>query len=449
MNEQKDLHHIIIVGGGAGGLELASVLGKSLGKKKKAAITLVDVTLTHLWKPLLHEVAAGSLNSYEDELSYLAQAYWKHFQFRLGYMDKLDRQKQTISLAPTLDGKSNEYIPRRTFHYDTLIMSVGSVSNDFGITGIREHCMFLDTRSEADSFHQHLLRKFYSAHTQKQNLQEKKLNIVIAGAGATGVELSAELHASAIQLVKFGLDQVQPEDDVGITLVEASPRILPYLPARLSEKTHSALKKLNINILTNTRITEATAEGFKTTDGALIPASIKVWAAGIKAPDFLKDIDGLETNHVNQLVVKPTLQTTRDDNIFALGDCAACPMFTKKEQQDKVINVPPRAQAAHQQASLLVKTMHLRIKEIATLPEYKYVDFGSLVSMGEYSTVGNLMGNVAKFSGTIMVEGIIARGVYVSLYKMHQIALHGMIRTVLSTLANLLTRGHTPRMKLH
>ena len=448
MNQTKELHHIIIVGGGAGGLELASMLGKTLGKKKKALITLVDVTLTHLWKPLLHEVAAGSLNSYEDELSYLAQAYWNHFQFRLGYMDKLDREKQEISLAPTLDAQGDEYIPRRTFHYDSLIMAVGSVTNDFSITGVREHCMFLDTRSEADSFHQNLLRKFYAAHTKKGNTHDKKLNIAIAGAGATGVELSAELHAAALTLIKFGLDQVQAEDDVKIHLIEASARILPHLPARLSDKTKFALEKLNINILTNTRITEATAEGFKTTDGKLIPASIKVWAAGIKAPQFLKEIDGLETNHINQLVVKSTLQTTRDDNIFALGDCASCPMSTDQET-GKVINVPPRAQAAHQQASLLVKTIRLRIQNNTNLPEYKYIDFGSLVSMGEYSAVGNLMGNVAKFSGTIMVEGIIARFVYMSLYKMHQIALHGTIRTALSTLANLLTRGNTPRMKLH
>lgn len=136
MSTQKRLHHIIVVGGGAGGLELATKLGNKLGKKKKAIVTLVDCTLTHLWKSLLHEVAAGTLNSYEDELSYLALGHKNHFTFRLGLMDTLDRQKQVISLAPTLDENGVEYIPRRTFEYDTLVIVVGSQTNDFGINGI-------------------------------------------------------------------------------------------------------------------------------------------------------------------------------------------------------------------------------------------------------------------------------------------------------------------------
>ena len=447
MSTDKDLHHIIIVGGGAGGMELATKLGNKLGKKKKAAITLIDSTLTHLWKPLLHEVAAGSLNSYEDELGYLGQSHWHHFGFRLGRMDRLDRKKQEVSLAPTLDDEGNEYIPRRTFHYDTLVIAVGSTTNDFGIPGIREHCMFLDTRKEADHFHQYLFRSFYTAHAQEGPLRDGQLHIAIAGAGATGVELSAELHESAYQLAEFGLDEVRPDTDVKITIIEASDRILPALPPRLSEKTSQALEKLHVETCTNTRIIEATADGFKTENGKFIPAEIKVWAAGIKAPDFLKDIDGLETNQINQLVVKTTLQTTQDDNIFAFGDCAACPMENKKTGE--IETVPPRAQAANQQATMLVKTMRQRIKGETSLPEYKYVDFGSLVNLSSYSTVGNLMGNLSKLSGSIMIEGVIARLVYISLYKMHQMALHGFIRMGLTTLANVFTRRAKPRMKLH
>ncbi len=447
MSTDKDLHHIIIVGGGAGGMELATKLGNKLGKKKKAAITLIDSTLTHLWKPLLHEVAAGSLNSYEDELGYLGQSHWHHFCFRLGRMDRLDRKKQEVSLAPTLDDKGNEYIPRRTFHYDTLVIAVGSTTNDFGIPGIREHCMFLDTRKEADHFHQYLFRSFYTAHAQEGPLRDGQLHIAIAGAGATGVELSAELHESAYQLAEFGLDEVRPDTDVKITIIEASDRILPALPPRLSEKVNEALVELNIDTCTNQRIIEATADGFKTESGKFIPAEIKVWAAGIKAPDFLKDLDGLETNQINQLVVKTTLQTTQDDNIFAFGDCAACPMENKKTGE--IETVPPRAQAANQQATMLVKTMRQRIKGETPLPEYKYVDFGSLVNLSSYSTVGNLMGNLSKLSGSIMIEGVIARLVYLSLYKMHQMALHGLIRMGLTTLANVFTRRAKPRMKLH
>ena len=452
MKNEKDNnpHHILVVGGGAGGLELATALGKKLGKKKKAAITLIDSALTHLWKPLLHEVAAGALNAFEDELGYLGQSHWHHFRFRLGRMDRLDREKKEVSLAPTLDDNGNEYIPRRTFHYDTLVIAVGSITNDFGVPGVREHCMFLDTRKQADHFHQHLLKKYFTAHTQTEPLREGQLHIAIAGAGATGVELSAELHDSMHQLSEYGLDQVKPDTDVKITVIDASERILPALPAKLSAKVKKALEDINIEILTSQKIIEATPDGFKTESGQLVLAEIKIWAAGIKAPDFLENIDGLETNRINQLVVKPTLQTTRDENIFSFGDCAACPMGSSlNDPEGRNTTVPPRAQAANQQATMLVKTICLRVRGKTNLPEYRYVDYGSLVNLSNYTTVGNLMGSVSKLSGAVMIEGVIARLVYISLYKMHQIALHGYIRMGLTTLANILTRKTKPRMKLH
>ncbi|MFK8028095.1 MAG: NAD(P)/FAD-dependent oxidoreductase [Gammaproteobacteria bacterium] len=442
MNNSTDLHHIIIVGGGAGGLELATSLGRKLGKKGKANITLVDCELTHLWKPLLHEVAAGTLNSYEDEVSYLALAHKNHFMFRLGKMDSLNREAKEISLSPTLDKDGVEYIPRRTFKYDTLIFAVGSQTNDFGIPGIQEHCMFLDTRVEADVFHQHLLRNAYTAHAQTGPLRTGQLKVAIAGAGATGVELSAELHEAFNQLIKFGIDQLE-KDDITITIIEAADRVLPALPIELSDKTQAALEKIHVDTLTSHRINEATNEGFITDKGGLVPAEIKVWAAGIKAPDFLAQIDGLETTSNNRLLVKESLETTIDSNIFALGDCAACPMPGTTD------TVPPRAQAAHQQASMLVKTMKNRLKN-KPLPNYRYIDYGSLINLSNYTTVGNMMGNLlGKSAGSVMIEGILARFVYISLYKMHQLAILGFVRVTLTTIANIITQKTKPRMKLH
>ncbi|MFT5132082.1 MAG: NADH dehydrogenase [Gammaproteobacteria bacterium] len=440
----ESLHRIFIVGGGAGGLELATRLGDSLGKKRLAEITLIDASLTHLWKPLLHEVAAGTLNSHEDELSYLAQANWHHFRFRLGRVDNVNKSNKQITTTPTLDMDGKEYIPARRFQYDTLILAVGSVSNDFGIKGIKEHCHFIDQQSQANHFHQHLLRSCYTAHTQNSSLSEGQLHIAIAGAGATGVELAAELHDSTRQLIKFGLDRIDADKHLKITIIEAAERILPGLPERLSDKVHRQLQDIGIEILTNERITQATETGFHTESGKFVLANIKVWAAGIKAPDFLASIDGLDCNQLNQLEVKRTLQTTKDDSIFAFGDCAACP------GSDEKINVPPRAQAAHQQASMLLKSMKKRLNNDTNLPVYNYTDYGSLINMSQYSTVGSLMGNIARvWSKSVFIEGIFARFVYISLYKMHQVALHGYLRTGLTTIANTLTRHARPRMKLH
>ena len=429
-------HRIVIVGGGAGGLELATRLGKTLGRKGSAEITLVDANLTHIWKPLLHEVAAGSLNSSEDELNYVAQAKWNHFQFQLGRMSGLDRATKQIQLAATLDEEGRELLPARTLGYDTLVIAVGSNTNDFGTLGAAQHCLFLDTRKQAERFHQQLLNHYLRAHAGDP--AKEKISVAIVGAGATGVELAAELHHAAHELAAYGLDRIKPED-MHITIIEAGPRVLPALPERISVPVHKTLEKLGVKVMTNAAVSEVSADTLKTANGDVIEASLKVWAAGIRAPAFLKDIDGLETNRINQLVVRPTLQTTLDDDIFAFGDCAACP------QPGSDRNVPPRAQAAHQQASLLAKSLKARLegKELAS---YTYRDYGSLVSLSRFSAVGNLMGNL---TGSVMLEGWMARMFYVSLYRMHQMALYGTFRTLMLMLGSRIGRGTEPRLKLH
>lgn len=430
-------HRIVIVGGGAGGLELATRLGKTLGKRGTASVVLVDANLTHIWKPLLHEVAAGSLNSYEDELNYVAQAKWNHFQFQLGRMTGLNRENRQLHLAATLDENGNELVPARSLDYDSLVIAVGSTTNDFNTLGAAEHCLFLDTRQQAERFHQLLLNRYLRAHAGQTDLTEE-ITVAIVGAGATGVELAAELHNAAHELASYGLGRIKPEN-LRITLIEAGPRVLPALPERIGGPVHQTLEKLGVTVLTNAAVSEVTADSLITVSGQVIPATLKVWAAGIRAPAFLKDLDGLESNRINQLQVRPTLQTTRDDNIFAFGDCAACP------QPGTDRNVPPRAQAAHQQASLLAKSLLLRI-EGKTLPEYTYRDYGSLISLSSFSAVGNLMGNLM---GSVMLEGWLARMFYISLYRMHQMALYGMFRTAMLMLGSRIGRGTEPRMKLH
>ncbi|HWT28564.1 MAG TPA: NAD(P)/FAD-dependent oxidoreductase, partial [Methylophilaceae bacterium] len=427
----SSLHHVVIVGGGAGGLELATRLGDSLERKGKAHITLIDRNRTHVWKPLLHEIAAGSMNPDKHELEYLAQAHWHHFYFRLGNMDGIDRSKKEVYVAPYHDEDGVEVIPRRTFRYDTLIVAVGSTTNDFGIAGASEYSIALDTQGQAERFHRRLHNALVRAQTQVEPVQAGQLEVVIVGAGATGVELAAELHNTTRELTAYGLDKIDPDRDVRISLIEASDRVLPALPPRLSKKVDNELRKLKVHLYNGERVTEVTEKGVYTHSGRFIPSELVVWAAGIKAPDFLAQLDGLETNRLNQLVVTSTLQTTIDENIFAFGDCAACPW------PGHVENVPPRAQAAHQQASMLVKTVKRRIAN-KPLPEYVYRDYGSLVNLGRYTTVGNLMGAVT--GGSMFIEGLIASFMYQSLYKMHLMTLHGFFTVMLQTLARIITR---------
>jgi NADH:ubiquinone reductase (H+-translocating) len=437
---KRELHRIVVVGGGAGGLELATQLGRTLGKGKRARITLIDRSRTHLWKPLLHQVAAGSMDLNDHEVDYLYQARWHHFQFRLGRMDGLDRAKKEIHLATTLDDTGREVLPAHSIAYDTLVVALGSTTNDFGTPGAADYAIALDTPQQAALFHSRLLNACLRANAQQGPLEPGQLHIAIIGAGATGVELAAELHNTIREFVAFGLDRINPEQDIKITIVEAAPKILPALSERLSTAVLGLLRKLHVEVLTGERVTEVSPRGVKTATGREIPAELVVWAAGIKAPNILKDIDGLETNRINQLVVTQALQTTRDPNIFAFGDCASCPWPGKQTP------VPPRAQAAHQQAAHLSKMLprHLRGEP---LKPYQYRDFGSLISLGKFSTVGSLMGAITR--GSVMIEGLFAKIMYLSLYKMHEFALHGFTKVFLDTLARIITRRTEPHIKLH
>lgn len=435
--DQAALPRILVVGGGAGGLELATRLGRTLGKKKRARITLADANMTHIWKPLLHEVAAGSLNSTEDELNYVAQAKWNHFHFQLGSMVGLDRERRQVTFAPILDEQGAELIPERQLGYDYLVISVGSTTNDFGTRGAAEHCLFLDTRAQAERFHRRLLNQYMKAQAASSAQPSEPINVAIIGAGATGVELAAELHHAARMLQAYGLDRIRPED-LNINLIEASGRVLPALPERISQPVDETLKKLGVQVHTGSPVKEVLEDRLVLADGTEIPASLKVWAAGIRAPAFLTTL-GLETNRINQLVVSRTLQVPADPRIFAFGDCAACPMGEDGRF------VPPRAQAAHQQASLLTRSLR-RVLEGKLPLDYHYKDYGSLISLASFSAVGNLMGNL---TGSVMLEGKLARMFYVSLYRMHQIALYGMPRTILLMLSDRIGRSTEPRLKLH
>jgi NADH dehydrogenase len=314
---------------------------------------------------------------------------------------------------------------------------VGSQSNDFGTPGVQEHALKLESQADARRFHARMVDACIRAHAQAAPLRPEQLKLAIIGAGATGVELAAELQRTMREVLAYGLDRVDPDRDLQVTLIEASDRVLPALPPRLSRVTHALLAELGVKVHTSVRVDEVLRDGIRLADGRLLPAELVVWAAGVKAPGFLADL-GLETNGVHQLVVRPTLQTTRDDDIFALGDCAACPW--------RGGTVPPRAQAAHQQALHLYRQIRRRLAG-KPLQEYRYRDFGSLVSLGKFGTVGNMIGGLTGRS--FMVEGALARLMYVSLYKMHELTLHGPMKVTLETLSRRFARRTRPLVKLH
>jgi NADH dehydrogenase len=431
---------IVVVGGGAGGLELIRRLGAKLGSDDYDVI-LVERNRTHIWKPLLHEVAAGSLDANLDEVGYRSHCHRWRYRYFYGSLEAIDREARQVVIAPILDEDGTEVIGRHRIRYDYLVIAIGSVANDFGTPGVQQHCLFLEDRDQADRFRLKLLNQCLrvSRTISADPKAEAFVDIAIVGGGATGVELSAELYNSAAALRHYGLE-VFDESRLRVTLIEAGPRILPALPEKLAMAAHEELEALGVRVLVNTAVTKATETGMMTKSGEEVRADIKVWAAGVHGADILQDLDGLEATRSRQLVVRPTLQTTRDDRIFAIGDCC----FFKPEGEDRP--VPPRAQAAHQMAwTAYCNILHLIRNE--PLESFRYKDHGSLVSLSRFSTVGSLMGNLV--GGRMAIEGRLARMVYLSLYRMHLIGIHGWLKGLALIVVGHVNQVVRPRLKLH
>jgi NADH dehydrogenase len=436
---EEGLHRVVVVGGGAAGLELVTRLGDRLGRRRRASITLVECTRTHLWKPLLHAVAAGSIDPGEYQVDYLAQAHWHGFRYRFGEMIGLDRARKEVRLAATFDDEGRQITPSRSVGYDTLVIAIGSMTNDFGTPGVADHALPLETPAHAERFNRRLVNACLRAQTQAEPVRPGQLHVAIVGAGATGTELAAELHRTIREVIAYGLDRIDPQRDIRVVLIEAAQRILPGLSERISKASHRLLERMGIEVRTSARVMEVTAEGLRLADGSFVASELAVWAAGVKAPAVLRELDGLDINRINQLVVERTLQTTRDPAVFAIGDCAACP------RPGESTPVPPRAQAAHQQASHMLRQVERRLRKEPLQP-YTYRDFGSLVSLGKWNTVGNLMG---LFGRNIFIEGLFAGVMYHSLRIMHERALKGTSRAVLGVITRALAHRTAPQVKLH
>lgn len=431
---------IVIVGGGAAGLELARRLGARFGRKRHDII-LVERNHTHVWKPLLHEVAAGSLDANLDELGYRSHCHRWGYRFFPGSLQGIDRENRQVVIAPYLDDDGAELIASHSIRYDHLVLAVGSVTNDFGTSGVAEHCLFLDDRAQADRFRNKLLNHCLRV-SRRMSLDpgaEEHVCVTIVGGGATGVELAAELYNAASALRHYGLE-VFDESRLQVTLIETGPRILPALPEKLAEAAHEELEALGVRILTSTRVVEANAAGIVTGSGKTIAADLKIWAAGVKGAALLSGIGGLETTPNCQLIVRPTLQTSRDERIFAIGDCC----YFKPDGAERP--VPPRAQAAHQMASMAYANI-VRLLDGRPLRPFVYRDRGSLISLSRFSTVGTLMGNL--IGGRMAIEGRVARFAYMSLYRMHLLAIHGWLRGVALILVGQVNAVVRPRLKLH
>lgn len=451
--QSTSLHRILIVGGGAGGLELATRLGDTLGRRREAGIVLLDQALTHVWKPLLHEVAAGNPALDLNELDFLAQAQRHHFEFQPGRMTGLDRQAKQVLIAPLVGEDGVTIAAARSLPYDTLVIAVGSLVNDFNTPGVKEHALPLNSVADARRFHRRLLGACAAADLAAEQAQAgpPTVDIVVVGGGATGVELAAELRQSGEGLALYRIGGPR-ERRIRITVVEAAPRLVGALPEHVAQAVRTDLEKLGVKVETGERVVEITAGAVRLGSGRDLPSTLTVWAAGIRAPGFLSRLDGLETGKLGQLVVTDTLQATQDPDIFAFGDCAAVPMHGDAAapgpdgKPAAPRTVPPLAQAAHQQGSLLADNLRRRLHGVPLRP-FVFRDRGSIISLAGYTAVGSVVGLLSGRRFTF--EGWLALVAYRMLYRSHLVALYGVTRTALLLSSQWLSRHARPPVKLH
>ncbi|GAB2644472.1 NAD(P)/FAD-dependent oxidoreductase [Vibrio panuliri] len=381
---------IVVVGGGAAGLELVTRLGKSFARRNQHQVVLVEPASHHYWKPRLHEIAAGTFDDELDAVSYLQHSYCNQYEYVQAAMTSINRQEKIIQIR-NADGEISN------LNYDYLVIAVGAVSNDFKTQGVSEHCLFLDSALEAKQTWEQINPLL------KQNGQQ---NISIVGAGATGVELAAELAKVSAKVERY-----RQNNKLNITLIEAAERVLPAGPECMSEKVFKALTKLGVNVRTNVRINRAEQGHLVTTDGEVIAADLQLWAAGIKCAPWLSQLDGLETNHLNQLKVDATLRTTIDDSVFVIGDSAECP------QADGSF-VPPRAQAANQAAGHLATQLKRLLKGKVMKP-FVFHDGGMVIAVGHDYAVGALLND------KLILRGRLVRNLYDTIFRLHQRILFG------------------------
>lgn len=432
----KGRQRVVICGGGAGGLHLAC----RLAHRRAIEVVLVEPSDTYVWKPLLHEVAAGSLDAGSHATAYLTLAKRHGFRYCQGALEGLDRNAREVLVGPVGDAAGGELIPARRVRYDLAVIAVGAVGNDFGIEGA-DTALPLDTVEDAERIRRSIREACIRANYEAARDALHRVKIAIIGGGATGVELAAELREMVRALADWGLDRLDPERAVAIAILNADPRLLAQLPERISGPITKYLEAQDIAVHNGETVVRVGGEGISTKAGRRFPVDIVVWAAGIKARAITRRLDGLETNRIGQLVVHQDLRTTSDPHVLGFGDCAACPWPGHDS------TVPPRAQAAHQQAGWLVAAIP-RMLDGQRVEPYRYRDFGSLVSLGsERTAIGTVMGLVTGRS--LRVEGLLARMAYKLLYRRHRAALFGWPAAIMESIGDWIGRATRPRIKLH
>ena len=363
MSDSSHTHHVVIVGAGFGGLEVAHRLAGA-----PVRVTIIDQRNHHLFQPLLYQVATASLATSEIAwpVRHLLRKR-KDVTTLLGVVIGIDSADRRVLLE---DGG--------VVAYDTLVLATGARHDYFGHDEWEPYAPGLKTLEDATTIRRRILLSFERA--ERETDPERRaalLTFVIVGGGPTGVELAGTIAELAHENLREDFRNIDTRK-ARIILIEAGPRILPSFTEDLSAYAQAALERLGVEIELGRPVRECTDTGV-VFDGRMLPAKVLLWAAGVRASSAA-DWLGVPADHANRIKVQPNLSAPGHPEIFVIGDTATIDGWNGKP-------VPGIAPAAKQQGRHVAATIKLHLRGDASLRPFRYKHSGSLATVGKRSAV--------------------------------------------------------------
>ena len=364
-----DRKHIVIVGAGFGGVRLAKELAK-----EDVRITIVDRHNYHLFQPLLYQVTTAVLSP--AEIAHPTREFFKSYKNVEFFLSEATGVDQVRNVLLTKHGE----IP-----YDYLVLAAGATTNFFGNESVEQNSYAMKTLQEAITLRSHIIHEFERASkkTAPERTDERRrhLTFVIVGGGATGIEMAGAM----MELFHIFKKEFHTIDfsEVRVILLEAMGSVLPMVPPDLQQHTIDVLRKKGVDVRLNTAVTGYDGESLQLKDGEVIPTKTVIWAAGVRAQDFIKDCGG-EVDRAGRIVVEENLLVHGSSNVFAIGDCANFQHGTERP-------LPTVAPVATQEA-LQVKKNIMRLihgAQPAELGTFVYKDLGAMATISRGEAVMN------------------------------------------------------------
>ncbi|WP_162183805.1 NAD(P)/FAD-dependent oxidoreductase [Nocardia rhamnosiphila] len=380
--------HIVVVGGGFGGLGAGRRLDALLARGLRAEVTVISESNFLLFTPLLVGVASSALEA--RHVSAPVRAALRHATFLHGRVESVDTTARTLEVAAGNRG-------RRQVPYDALILAVGGVAHFFDLPGVAEHAFAMKSIDDANRLRDHVLAALEQADREPDAVEQQRLlTFVVAGGGFAGTELIAELYDLVHDVLHYypRLHDLSPR----FMLAHSGDRLLPELPAELGDYARYTLARRGIEFRLGVRVTGADAGSVRLSDDGVVATGTLAWTAGNRPNPLLGSIVAGRTG---PLAVDEYLRVPELDGVWAIGDCARIP-----DTGDPGAFHPPTAQHAIREGKVVADNVAAAITGGRPRP-FRFGGLGVLVSLGHRRAAGLVWGRpVSGLAGWVLWRAV-------------------------------------------